>query len=299
MDGYLQRPSCFGGVLCDCGVNEFVRPAALSVQRKPSQSRDHSRGNKRLPYKIMSTLSNTAMKKGTSSNEYVEALGTLSNTTMKKAYNLLSTQSDGTNSIQQLTQLLEQCKNASKVIQAEATPPSVPTSSSTSAPPAPRPVPRGIVTKNLLPPPSRRMSGLPRLNNSKRIKVERQKSDSSFKLKDPPEPNASSAPPPSAMQFLAKLNKSTTTTKKHKRKEPKKSAPEPLLPPTAAPEESEEKELVEEEMVDDDEDEEELELDDEDEEPTRPRRQSSRREVPLQQAGTPPSRRQPSRSSKK
>lgn len=236
------------------------------------------------------------------SAEYGEALNTLSNTTMKKAYQLLNGSTDRTKATAQLSRLLEQCKKAAKVVQDESPLPNLPTALSTIAPPASRNIPRGIVTKNLLlPPPNRRMSGMPRLHNTKRMKVERQKSDSSFKLKDPPEKKSSSAPPPSAMQFLAKLNKSTTVVKKSKPKEVKNSPSETVpLPPVALEESESEKELADDEELeeDEDDDDEEMELEDEDER-VRPRRQPLRRESPPKPAGTPPSRRQPGRSSKK
>jgi hypothetical protein len=329
---------------------------------------------------------------GLMSAEYTEALNTLSDTTMKKALDLLMTGTDptiavaeqGTNPTTELCRLLESCKTASKVILSEtqqqhAQPAlNLPAGSLMMAtggamPPASRIAPRGAggigvghatvtTKKNLLPPPNRRMSGLPRLGNSistKRIKMEQQRpkcESSAFKvaMKQQPEgaatttttataenkqPNTSSSsgplpslssPPPSAMQFLARLNKSTaadaatsdndTNNNKTKKAKPPKaprkaakiasesSAPVPLSSvddDEADEQEGDEEEHDEEEdemELDDEEEEEEEEHEEEEEAEVKPRRSGRPRRPSLQTAttaATAPSRRQPSRSSKR
>jgi hypothetical protein len=257
---------------------------------------------------------------GMMSAEYTEALSTLSDTTMKKAFDLLeqgsggpmaAAGSDGTNPTTELCRLLESCKTAAKVILSETPALNLPAGSlmAGALAPASRLAPRTagvghIVAnkKNLLPPPNhRRMSALPRLNSTKRMKVEqRPKSESAFKVmkQQPQQPDpatttmataenrqpnngtnssSSSSPPPSAMQFLAKLNKSiataTSTTAARNNNNKKKAmppkAPAPGAPaPGAAPEVSVPSPLssVDEDEEEEHEGEEEEHDDDEDEE---------------------------------
>lgn len=134
--------------------------------------------------------------------EYLEAVSVMNDDTMTKLCRLLQDNTDPTDGLAQMTDILHSCEKAAKVIAEQAPAPVLPGS---LAAPGLRLAPRSNTTKGkrMVVPPSR----IP----SKRFAMgmDRQKSDTSTTTAVSAEP-----PPGYAKQFLAKLNGDDTKPKR-------------------------------------------------------------------------------------
>jgi hypothetical protein len=167
--------------------------------------------------------------------EYAEALRVLNDETMSQACALLLSERDyeepvGKSDHEELLGLYYKCRNAAAVIKREAPAEllSVPTMPAPARAQA-KPLGKATVgTKNMIP--SRRMARLPASAMGKRPLLHHESSDSSLdvqrasnmkkpRISPPPPPREGSAPPASALNFLAKLNKDKVTKEVTEEKE--------------------------------------------------------------------------------
>jgi hypothetical protein len=180
--------------------------------------------------------------------EYTEALRVLNDETMSQACALLLSERDyeepaGKSDHEELLALYAKCRNAAAVIKREAPAElhSVPTMPAPARAQAKALGKVTVAAKNMIVP-SRRMARLPPPAKGKRPQLHHENSDSSMeaqrasntkkaRLSPPPHPREGSAPPPSALNFLAKLNKEkdksfVTEKKEVKEKEVKEKTKE-------------------------------------------------------------------------
>lgn len=229
-------------VLAPSLSNEFVKPLRRRCPLGGSNHQDQDEHRARLATSTMTSRKlqlpsgppmlgpRPSIKTVKVSAEYSEALKVLSESTMKEACMLL--QSDDNSDYDKLVEMYQKCRTAAAVVikEAPADTPFLPTGPGARALAANRAQAKPLGAKSVLPP-ARRMARLPPATIGKRGILQRNESEGSMEkrpsVKKPraagpsvaaprpksPVPDAS-RPPPSALNFLAKLNNDKSLKKK-------------------------------------------------------------------------------------